>query len=157
MKRGRENLYKAKGGHEQKSLGSRDVNDIPNSESSNPRVFAVDTCFLVSSLSLTVLENDSNKKINKLQIWFSANELQMNPEKFAIIVIPSKLAAQTTNLSIFHNERPIKCFESSKYLGVNLDNKPNFKSHICVIENKVARSVGFKASFVTYFLLLHSF
>ena len=107
MKRGRENLYKARGGHEQKSLGSRDVNDIPNSESCNPRVFAVDTCFLVSSLSLTVLENDSNKKINKLQIWFSANELQMNPEKFAIIVIPSKLAAQTTNLSIFHNERPI--------------------------------------------------
>ena len=142
MKRGRENLYKTKGGHEQKSLRSRDVNDIPNSESSNPRVFAVDTCFLVSSLSLTVLENDSHKKINKLQIWFSANELQMNPEKFAIIVISSKLAAQTTNLSIFHNERPIKCFESSKYLGVNLDNKLNFKSHICIIENKVARSVG---------------
>ena len=142
MKRGRENLYKTKGGHEQKSLGSRDVNDIPNSVSCNPRLFAVDTCFLVSSLSLTVLENDSNKKINKLQNWFSSNKLQINPEKFAIIVIPSELTAQTTNLSIFHNERPIKCFESSKYLGVNLDNKLNFKSHICIIENKVARFVG---------------
>ena len=85
MKRGRENLFKTKGGHEQKSLGSRDVNDIPNSVSCNPRLFAVDTCFLVSSPSLTVLENDSNKKINKLQIWFSANELQINPEKFAIL------------------------------------------------------------------------
>ena len=142
MNSGRENLYKTKGGHEQKSLGSRDVNDIPNSVSCNPRLFAVDTCLLGSSPSLTVLENDCNKKINKLQIWFSANEFQINPEKFAIIVIPSKLIVQTKNLSIFYNERSIKCFESSKYLGVNLDNKLNFKSYICIIENKVARSVG---------------
>ena len=141
MKRGRENLYKTKGGHEQKILGSCDVNDILNSVFCYPRLFAVDTCLLVSSPSPTVLENDCNKKINKLQIWFSANELQINPEKFAIIVIPSKLTAQTTNLSMFYNECPIKCFESSKYLGVNLDNKLNFESHICIIENKVARSV----------------
>ena len=158
MKRDRENLYKIKGGHEQKSLGSRDVNDIPNSVSCNPRLFAVGTCFLVSSPSLTVLENECNKKNNKLQIWFSANELQINPEKFAIIVIPSKLTAQTTNLSIFHNERPIKCFEFSKYLGVNLDNKFNFKSHICIIaKTKWPDLSVFKASFITYFLLLHYF
>ena len=69
MKRGRENLYKTKRGHEQKSLGSRDVNDIPNSVPCNPRLFAIDTCLLVSSPSLTLLENDSNKKINKLQIF----------------------------------------------------------------------------------------
>ena len=29
--------------------------------------------------------------MNKLQIWFSANDLHMNSEKSAIIVIPSKL------------------------------------------------------------------
>ena len=80
--------------------------------------------------------------MNKLQTWISANELQINLEKSEIIVIPSKLTAQTTNLSIFYNERPINYFESSKYLGVNLDSKLNFKSHICIIENKVARSVG---------------
>ena len=157
MKRGRENPNKTKGGHEQKSLGSRDVNDIPNSVSCNPRLFAVDICFLVSSLSLTVLENDSNKKINKLQNWFSTNKLQINPEKFAIIVIPSKLTAQTTNLSIFHNERPIKCFEFSKYLGVNLDNKLNFNPTYALSKTKWPDLSAFKASFVTCFLLLHYF
>ena len=80
--------------------------------------------------------------MNKLQTWINANELQINPEKSAIIVIPSKLTAKTTNLSIFYNEGPTNCFESSKYHGANLDNKLNFKSHICIIENKVARSVG---------------
>ena len=57
-------------------------------------------------------------------------------------MIPSKLTPQTTNLSLFYNKRPINCFESSKYLDVNLDNKLNSKSYICIIENKVARSVG---------------
>ena len=59
---------------------------------------------------------------------------------------------------------PIKCFESSKYLSVNFDNKLNFKSLICIIENKVARSVGilsklsyqFPSSlFLLYFSLIH--
>ena len=86
--------------------------------------------------------NKCNKEMNKLLIWFRANELQINSEKSSIIVIPSKLNAQAANLSIFYDECPINCFETSKYLGVNLDNKLNFKSHICIIENKVARSVG---------------
>ena len=37
------------------------VNDIPNSVSCNPRLFADDTCLLVSSPSLTILENECNK------------------------------------------------------------------------------------------------
>ena len=57
-------------------------------------------------------------------------------------MIPFKLTAQTTNPSIFYNERPINCFEFSKYPGVNLDNKHSFRSHICIIENKVARFVS---------------
>ena len=127
------------------------VNDIPNSVTCNsrlftndtclvvsspPRLFTDDTCLVVSSPSLTILENECNKEINKLQTWISANKLQINPEKSAIIVIPSKLTAQTTNLSIFYNERPNNCFEFSKYLGVNLDNKLNFKSHICTLKTQ---------------------
>ena len=80
--------------------------------------------------------------MNKLQIWLELTNFRKKTEKSAIIVIPSKLTAQTTNLSIFYNESPINYFETSKYLGVNLDNKLNFKSHIRIIENKVARSVG---------------
>ena len=101
--------------------------------------------------------------MNKLQIWFGANELLINPEKFAIIVIPTKLTAQTTNPSIFYNERGINCFESSKYLGVNLGNKLNFKSQICIIENKVARSLAILSKLCYLFsssallLLYHSF
>ena len=69
------------------------IYDNSNSVSCNPRIFADDTCLLVSSPSLTGLKNECNKEINKLQTWISANELQINPEKSAIIVIPSNLTA----------------------------------------------------------------
>ena len=71
-----------------------------------------------------------------MQIWFGANELQINPKKSSIIVIPSKLTAQTTNLSIFYNESRINCFESSKYFGVNLDNKLNFNPTYALSKTK---------------------
>ena len=69
------------------------INDIANSVSCNLHVFADDTCLLMSSPSLTGLKNECNKEMNKLQTWISAYELQINPEKSAIIVIPSKLTA----------------------------------------------------------------
>ena len=117
----------------------------------------------MSSPSLNVLENECNMEINKLQIWFTSNELQINLEKSAIIVIPSKLTARPTNLGIFYNKGQINCFESSKYLNVNLNNKLNFKSHVCIIENKVARSVYFNQAsfpgsfFCTSFVILFSY
>ena len=67
------------------------------------------------------MENECNKEMNKMQIWFSANELQIDPKKSSIIVIPSKLTAQKTILSIFYKERRINGFEFSKYFCVNLD------------------------------------
>ena len=116
------------------------VNDIPNSVSYNPRLFADDTCLLVSSPLPTVLEIACNKEMNKLQIWFSANELQM---------ISSKLTAQTTNLSIVYNKRRINCFESSKYLAVNLDNNLNFNPKYALSKTKWPDLLAFYASFVT--------
>ena len=40
------------------------------------------------------------------------------------------------------NDNPINIVSSTKYLGVFIDNKLNFKEHILTLENKIARSVG---------------
>ena len=64
------------------------------------------SCLLLSSRPS--LENECNKEMNKLQIWFSATELQINPEKSAT-AISYKLTAQTSYLSIFYDKRPINC------------------------------------------------
>ena len=117
----------------------------------------------MSSPSLHVLENECSKEMNQLQIWFSANELQINPKISAIIVIPSKLTAPTTNLSTSYNERPINCFESSKYLGVNLDNKlflipllhyRKQSGQICRYFKQASFHISF---FCTSFVILFSF
>ena len=36
----------------------------------------------------------------------------------------------------------ISCFNSRKYLGITVDNKLNFKTHIDKITSKISRSVG---------------
>ena len=41
-----------------------------------------------------------------------------------------------------NNDNPINIVSSTKYLGVFIDNKLNFKEHILTLENKIARSVG---------------
>ena len=44
-------------------------------------------------------------------------------------------------MKILYYNCTLACCDSSKYLGVIIDNKLNFQSHIHAIENKVARAV----------------
>ena len=73
--------------------------------------------------------------------WCCTNELQINPEKSEAIIMPSKLSATKTDLSITYNDSPINCMITSKYLGVKLDFKLNCKYDITLVENKAARLI----------------
>ena len=58
-------------------------------------------------------------------------------------MIPSQISAPKADLIITYNDSPIIiCIETSKYLGIKLDSKLNYKPHITLVENTVARSVG---------------
>ena len=91
------------------------------------------------------------------------NELQIKPKKLEATTNPSKLSASKTDPIITYNDSPINCMETSKYLGVKLDFKLNYKPQITLVENKIAKSVG-KLSKLRYlfpsstlFLLHYSF
>ena len=45
-------------------------------------------------------------------------------------------------MKILYTNCTLACCDSSKYLGVIIENKLNFQSHIHAIQNKVARTVG---------------
>ena len=56
---------------------------------------------------------------------------------------PSQISAPKTDLIITCNDSPIIIWiETSIYLGIKLDSKLNYKPHITLVENKIARSVG---------------
>ena len=58
------------------------------------------------------------------------------------IYVSPKLNINKAKLKILYNKCALAC-DSSKYVGVIIDNKLNFQCHNDAIENKVARAVGF--------------
>ena len=71
--------------------------------------------------------------------WCSANALEINPGKSAIVTLPPKLRSPFPVLNIYYNNALIELCTSSKYLGINQNTKLDFKSHIANIETKISR------------------
>ena len=60
----------------------------------------------------------------------------------SLISIPIALESVSVNIVLLSGLSPINYMETPKYLDVKLDFKLNYKLHITLVENKVARSVG---------------
>ena len=141
------------------------VNDLSNSTSCNLCLFADDTCLVVSNSSFSSLEQRCNAELENLKNWCNANKLQINPKKSISIYVPPKQNINEEKLKFLYNNCTFACYDSSNYLGVIIDNKLNFQSHIHTTENKGARAVGiltkvrclFPSStlLLLYFALIH--
>ena len=64
------------------------INNLSNAISSKPRLFANDTCIMLSDSSLPNLETKCNTELNQLKNWCNTNKLQINPKKSNVLLIP---------------------------------------------------------------------
>ena len=62
---------------------------------------------------------------------------QITNKSFAIIIPIINAASIDLNLGLRYENKTITCCESSKYLGVTIDNKLKFKAHIGYVTLKV--------------------
>ena len=85
---------------------------------------------------ISSLEEDSNSLIK----WFSDNKMQANPEKFQAISVGKR--TYDKNIKFDLNGINISCDEEVKLLGVTIDFKLNFNSHISNICKKAARQLN---------------
>ncbi len=118
------------------------INDIVYAcNLSKPYLFADDgALFFENSCRNTFI----NMKIELLTIikWLSVNKLSFNGKKTEFMLFDSsekndKIIIDLVNTSFIINE----CKET-KYLGLMLDNKLNFKCHIDYIKKKVMKRIG---------------
>ena len=72
-------------------------------------------------LVISKLENDSKILLQ----WFSSNSLKANPEKFKLL-----LSSNDENLSIHIDGNTIQNSKNNELLGVTIDNKLKFNSHV---------------------------
>ena len=118
------------------------VNDLPNSTTTSPRLFADATRLVLSSPSIPSLTQTCNNELCNLKSWCNANYLQVNPSKSFSLIIPFKKNEPIYKMQLFYNESVIANKDVCKYLGLIIDSKLNFKGFINHAESKIAKSVG---------------
>jgi len=118
------------------------VNDITNALNCKSILFADDTCLVVKASNPQDLQNKINKELENLTDWCSANKLTINPSKSNVLIIPPKLKRKSElQLNVNISGTPVNIVKNVTYLGVIIDDELIFKSHLNLLEIKVARTV----------------
>ena len=117
------------------------INDLCNASSILKfTLFADDTNLYFSGLNLHHLCNIVNDELENVNIWFKVNKLTLNPSKTKYIIFSNKNIIEPTNLII--NQFQIERVNKIKFLGIFIDEKLNWKSHVTYVQNKVAKIIG---------------
>ena len=133
------------------------INDISNNLQSDIKLFADDT----SIFSVVNDPNSSAMAINddllKIQQWSYQWKMVFNPDisKKAHEVIFSRKVNKPNHPDLFFNQVQVARVSEQKHLGVILDEKLNFNSHIKMITDKVIKGIGILRK-LHHFLPRHS-
>ena len=118
------------------------INDITEVISSDLRIFADDTfIFRIADQSSTRILNLDLQKITN---WAHQWKMLFNPDisKQAVEIIFSNKIKPSTHDPLVFNGIPVKLVEETKHLGMILDNKLSFFSHINDKIAKAKRGLG---------------
>ena len=80
----------------------------------------------------------STRNWKKLNEWFALNKVSLNVSKTNLLRFGNRQSNVKIELRIGDKEIE-ECFVT-KFLGVLMDNKLNWKEHICMIKTKLAKS-----------------
>ena len=82
-----------------------------------------------------------NSELSSIYDWLKLNKLSLNVSKTKAMIF-STPQRQVTYPEIYLNEIKIDFVTTFNYLGIIIDEKLNFKTHIDMITNKISRVVG---------------
>ena len=107
-----------------------DIDNIPTLKN-QLKLFADDTNLFVSGKSITDIELRCNTAISLIEEWMLANKLTINVDKTCyMLFLPNSSSHSAITIDLFLNNVKIKQVQSTKFLGVTLDNNLSWKIHI---------------------------
>lgn len=116
------------------------INDLPSYVNSTIRLFA-DDAYLYNIIDSV---NDSlllQSDLDNLQLWEKYWDMEFHPQKCKTLTITNKTKPITTTYSI-HNEQ-LESVANAKYLGVILNKKMRWNTHIAAITKKANQQIMF--------------
>ena len=105
------------------------VKDLPNASNFETTFFADDTNLRLSHININSLQSRVQQEMMKVSKWMISNKLTLNYKKSCYMLI-SKKPLNDSNFSVLINQNLIEKSECVKYLGVYLDNKLSWRTHI---------------------------
>ena len=85
-------------------------------------------------------EQEINKELEKLNLWFKLNKLTLNVDKTKCMFFHKRRAVPFINLSM--NNIPIDIVPHFNYLGIILDKHLSWKTHITMVTGKLSKISG---------------
>ena len=118
------------------------VNDICNvSNILDLIMFADDTNLFGTGDNIECLSKIVSSELSKINRWFAVNRLSLNVSKTNYMVFSSKfIAAQ--DIFVHIDNKKIERVHKTKFLGVIVDEKLNWKEQIAVVKSKLCRTIG---------------
>lgn len=123
------------------------INDIQFSTSRcSIKLFADDSNAFVISNSLDALFQSANMAMSEINLWFTCNKLALNIDKCNYMLFyPDTLTndfININNLALKINDNIIVRCESTKYLGVIIDEKLSWSCHVNYLSKKLSQLIG---------------
>ena len=120
------------------------INDLHNvSDKLTLLQFADDSSFFVSGRSLPELFNVLQNEIVKIREWLNNNKLSLNISKTNYMIMTNrKKIQQNDDFQLSIDGQTISQVNETKFLGVIIDDRMTFKSHINHIAGKMSKGVG---------------
>ena len=120
------------------------INDLPNiSNNFVPVLFADDLTLSFIFSSITEANQICNQSLNELFKWTTANKLSINFGRNKTYYIVHTFSSINSNdLVIQMNGQSLENLDEAPFLGVIIDKKLTFRSHIDNLCSKISKSVG---------------
>ena len=119
------------------------INDLPNVVTKlKSIIFADDTTLFLSGSDVLQIESDLNSELKRLSKWLESNKLSINIKKTHYILFSLSKNIRNTSFNININESTIEKVQSTRFLGVYIDDKLSWSPHINHVCGKLRKSIG---------------
>ena len=103
--------------------------------------FADDTTIYMTDRNLQRLTETACEELSKIDEWLKANRLSLNVDKTHYMMMTHKTYDPTT-LNIKIRNQLINHVTTTKFLGVTIDNKLNYNTHVSSLSKQLSRIRG---------------
>lgn len=117
------------------------INDLPSATTEHMTLFADDSTVTIASKDLNNYNFEINNSLNDIINWLNNNNLKINLNKTNIMHFRQReKLCDSFEVKLVYKDNIIQEVNTTRFLGLTIDDKLNWKNHIEELCKKVSRS-----------------